>query len=80
MSRRYHWKRSRQKTQTALLEDLELGQMQEAVNELLGEESFQVREILVSVIREGRLFTKEGAKEIISASLRVIYPCKKKHW
>nr|WP_302695176.1 stage III sporulation protein AE [uncultured Blautia sp.] len=58
-----------QKTQTALLEDLELGQMQEAVNELLGEESFQVREILVSVIREGRLFTKEGAKEIISASL-----------
>ena len=43
--------------------------MQEAVNELLGEESFQVREILVSVIREGENFFKEGAKEIISASL-----------
>lgn len=52
------------------MEGLELGQMQEAVNELLGEETFNIRESLAFVLKEGRLFSKEGVKEIGKAFLK----------
>ena len=52
------------------MEGVELGQMQEAVNELLGEETFNIRESLASVLKEGRLFSKEGVKEIGKAFLK----------
>lgn len=59
-----------QEAQEKLLEGLELGQMQEAVNELLGEETFNIRESLAFVLKEGRLFSKEGVKEIGKAFLK----------
>lgn len=44
---------------TELLEELELGQMQEAVNELLGEETFSLQEALERLLRGEKLFTTE---------------------
>ena len=42
--------REQKKSQESLLEGLELGEMQEAVNELLGEETFSVREALERIL------------------------------
>lgn len=50
---------SKKQTGEALLEDLELSQMQEAVNELLGKETFSIEEALKRVLQGETLFSKE---------------------
>ena len=59
-----------QEAQEKLLEGLELGQMQEAVNELLGEETFNIRESLASVLKEGRLFSKRSEERRVGKECR----------
>ena len=49
--------REQEESQEALLEGLELGEMQEAVNELLGEETFSVREALESILAGEEVFS-----------------------
>ena len=49
--------REQEESQEALLEGLELGEMQEAVNELLGEETFSVREALERIIAGEEVFS-----------------------
>ena len=51
--------REQEKSQEALLEGLELGEMQEAVNELLGEENFSVREALERILSGEELFSMD---------------------
>lgn len=51
--------REQKKSQEALLEGLELGEMQEAVNELLGEETFSVREALEWILSGEELFSMD---------------------
>ena len=48
--------REQEESQEALLEGLELGEMQEAVNELLGEETFSVREALERILAGEEVF------------------------
>ena len=49
--------REQEESQEALLEGLELGEMQEAVNELLGEETFSVREALERILAGEEAFS-----------------------
>lgn len=49
--------REQEESQQALLEGLELGEMQEAVNELLGEETFNVRDVLERILSGDQLFS-----------------------
>ena len=49
--------REQEESQEALLEGLELGEMQEAVNELLGEENFSVREALERILAGEEVFS-----------------------
>ena len=49
--------REQEESQEALLEGLELGEMQEAVNELLGEETFSVREALERILAGEEVFS-----------------------
>ena len=49
--------REQKKSQESLLEGLELGEMQEAVNELLGEETFSVREALERILAGEEVFS-----------------------
>ena len=51
--------KEQEKSQEALLEGLELGEMQEAVNELLGEENFSVREALERILSGEELFSMD---------------------
>ena len=51
--------REQKKSQESLLEGLELGEMQEAVNELLGEETFSVREALERILSGEELFSMD---------------------
>ena len=51
--------REQKKSQESLLEGLELGEMQEAVNELLGEENFSVREALERILSGEELFSMD---------------------
>ena len=51
--------REQEESQEALLEGLELGEMQEAVNELLGEETFSVREALERILSGEELFSMD---------------------
>ena len=48
--------REQEESQEALLEGLELGEMQEAVNELLGEDTFSIREALERILSGRRGF------------------------
>ena len=49
--------REQEESQEALLEGLDLGEMQEAVNELLGEETFSVREALERILAGEEVFS-----------------------
>lgn len=49
--------REQEESQEALLEGLELGEMQEAVNELLGKETFSVREALERILAGEEVFS-----------------------
>lgn len=51
--------------QQELLDDMELEQMQEAVNELLGEETFNLRESIEKALSGTEPFSKEALKEIV---------------
>ena len=51
--------REQKKSQESLLEGLELEEMQEAVNELLGEETFSVREALERILSGEELFSMD---------------------
>ena len=51
--------REQKKSQESLLEGLELGEMQEAVNELLGEETFSVQEALERILSGEELFSMD---------------------
>lgn len=46
-------------TKQELLENLELGQMQDTVNELLGEDTFSLKEALERIFRGEQIFSKE---------------------
>lgn len=51
--------REQEESQEALLEGLELGEMQEAVNELLGEETFSIREVLERILSGEEVFSMD---------------------
>ena len=51
--------REQEESQEALLEGLELGEMQEAVNELLGEDTFSIREALERILSGEEAFSMD---------------------
>ena len=51
--------KEQEKSQEALLEGLELGEMQKTVNELLGEETFNIRDALERILSGEEVFTKD---------------------
>ena len=51
--------KEQEKSQEALLEGLELGEMQKTVNELLGEETFNIRDALERILTGEEVFTKD---------------------
>ena len=48
-----------EETRQKLMEDMELGQMQDAVNQILKEDSFSIEEILNQILKGESLFQKE---------------------
>lgn len=58
-----------EKSQEALLEGLELGEMQAAVNELLGEETFSVQEALEKILAGEEVFTPDFVLETVRGFL-----------
>ena len=56
------------------MEDMELGQMQDAVNQILKEDSFSIEEILNQILKGESLFQKETMskwfKNIVKAQLQ----------
>ena len=61
--------REQEESQEALLEGLELGKMQEAVNELLGEETFSVREALERILSGEEVFSLDFLLETVRGFL-----------
>ena len=58
-----------EKSQEALLKGLELGEMQETVNELLGEETFSVRQALEKILAGEEVFTPDFVLETVRGFL-----------
>lgn len=58
-----------EKSQEALLEGLELGEMQAAVNELLGEETFSVQEALEKILAGEEVFSPDFFLETVRGFL-----------
>ena len=60
-----------EESQEALLEGLELGNMQDTVNDLLGEETFSIRQVLESLLQGEEVFSLEffwdTAREFLSS-------------
>ena len=63
-----------EETRQKLMEDMELGQMQAAVNQILKEDSFSIEEILNQILKGESLFQKETMskwfKNIVKAQLQ----------
>lgn len=63
-----------EETRQKLMEDMELGQMQDAVNQILKEDSFSIEEILKQILKGESLFQKETMskwfKNIVKAQLQ----------
>jgi len=63
-----------EETRQKLMEDMELGQMQDAVNQILKEDSFSIEEILNRILKGESLFQKETMgkwfKDIVKAQLQ----------
>lgn len=63
-----------EETRQKLMEDMELGQMQDAVNQILEEDSFSIEEILNQILKGESLFQKETMskwfKNIVKAQLQ----------
>ena len=63
-----------EETRQKLMEDMELGQMQDAVNQILKEDSFSIEEILNQILKGETLFQKETMskwfKNIVKAQLQ----------
>lgn len=63
-----------EETRQKLMEDMELGQMQDAVNQILKEDSFSIEEILNQILKGKSLFQKETMskwfKNIVKAQLQ----------
>ena len=63
-----------EETRQKLMEDMELGQMQDAVNQILKEDSFSIEEILNQILKGESLFQKETLskwfKNIVKAQLQ----------
>ena len=63
-----------EETRQKLMEDMELGQMQDAVNQILKEDSFSIEEILNQILKGESLFQKETMskwfKKIVKAQLQ----------
>lgn len=63
-----------EETRQKLMEDMELGQMQDAVNQILKEDSFSIEEILNQILKGESLFPKETMskwfKNIVKAQLQ----------
>ena len=63
-----------EETKQKLMEDMELGQMQDAVNQILKEDSFSIEEILNQILKGESLFQKETMskwfKNIVKAQLQ----------
>ena len=63
-----------EETRQKLMEDMELGQMQDAVNQILKEDSFSIEEILNQILKGESLFQKETMskwfKNIVKAHLQ----------
>lgn len=63
-----------EETRQKLMEDMELGQMQDAVNQILREDSFSIEEILNQILKGESLFQKETMskwfKNIVKAQLQ----------
>ena len=63
-----------EETRQKLMEDMELGQMQDAVNQILKEDSFSIEEILNQILKGESLFQKETMskwfKNIVNAQLQ----------
>lgn len=63
-----------EETRQRLMEDMELGQMQDAVNQILKEDSFSIEEILNQILKGESLFQKETMskwfKNIVKAQLQ----------
>ena len=58
-----------EESQEALLKGLELGEMQETVNELLGEETFSVRQALEKILAGEEVFTPDFVLETVRGFL-----------
>lgn len=61
--------KEQEKSQEALLKGLELGEMQETVNELLGEETFSVRQALEKILAGEEVFTPDFVLETVRGFL-----------
>ena len=61
--------KEQEKSQEALLKGLELGEMQETVNELLGEETFSVRQALGKILAGEEVFTPDFVLETVRGFL-----------
>ncbi|HJD36898.1 MAG TPA: stage III sporulation protein AE [Candidatus Blautia ornithocaccae] len=61
--------KEQEKSQEALLKGLELGDMQETVNELLGEETFSVRQALEKILAGEEVFTPDFVLETVRGFL-----------
>ncbi len=63
-----------EETRQKLMEDMELGQMQDAVNQILKEDSFSIEEVLSRILNGESLFQKETMskwfKNIVKAQLQ----------
>ena len=63
-----------EETRQKLMDDMELGQMQDAVNQILKEDSFSIEEILNQILKGESLFQKETMskwfKNIVKAQLQ----------
>ena len=63
-----------EETRQKLMEDMELGQMQDAVNQILKEDSFSIEEIVNQILKGESLFQKETMskwfKNIVKAQLQ----------
>ena len=61
--------KEQEKSQEALLKGLELAEMQETVNELLGEETFSVRQALEKILAGEEVFTPDFVLETVRGFL-----------
>ena len=61
--------KEQEKSQEALLKGLELGEMQETVNELLGEETFSVRQAMEKILAGEEVFTPDFVLETVRGFL-----------